>query len=93
MTDATVLEYLVPRAWGSVSAEWFQGLSDPADDALPLRDNWQIAPKMGTMTAETILSKNAIGEEKIDKKKGNWVEQALPSFSSAIVINWTKLSS
>ena len=86
-------EYLV-RAWASVSGEWFQGLTDPADDAPPLRDNWQIAPKMGTMTAEKVLSK--ICKKQLVKKligKGNWVEQPLPSFSSAIVINRTKLSS
>ena len=47
-------EYLV-RAWASVSGEWFQGLTDPADDAPPLRDNWQIAPKM-TMMMVTMMT-------------------------------------
>ena len=76
-------------ASSSVSGEWFQGLTDPADDALPLRDNWQIAPKMGTMTAslENVQEK-PVGEEIDSKPTGGWTT----IFSSAIVINWTKLT-
>ena len=85
------IEYLVLLASSSVLGEWFQGLTDPADDALPLRDNWQIAPKMGTMTAslENMQEKPVGGEEIDSKPTGGWTT----IFSSAIVINWTKLRS